>query len=119
MYLVGPDGRLLTSTPYGDAAGNVSRSKGALKALEGSSGFHMTEQSDRVLEVYEYVNTWDLAMVVQMTAAEGESGERIIQLSAAAAGAIVAGALVIIAVILSKNLNRDVGSLVQWSKDVG
>ncbi len=119
VYLVGPDGRLLTSTPYGDAAGNVSRSKGALKALEGSSGFHMTEQSDRVLEVYEYVNTWDLAMVVQMTAAEGESGERIIQLSAAAAGAIVAGALVIIAVILSKNLNRDVGSLVQWSKDVG
>jgi PAS domain S-box-containing protein len=119
VYLVGPDGRLFTSGPNGESAGNVTSSKGALKALEGSSGYHVTENSDRVLEVYEYVNTWDLALVVEMDAAEGESGLRVIQMSAAAAGAIVAGALVVIAVVLSKNLNRDLGSLVSWSKDVG
>ncbi len=118
-YLVGPDGRAVTTTPSGDAPGNETSSKGALKALDGSSGFHITESSARVLEAYEYVNTWDLALVVQMDAAEGESGLRVVQLSAAAAGAIVAGALVVIAVIISKNLNRDLGSLVRWSKDVG
>ena len=119
VYLVGPDGRLMTPTPNGDDVGNTSTSKGAGKALEGSSGFHVTENSDLVLEVYEYVNLWDMAMVVEMDAEEGESGLRVIELSAAAAGAIVAGALVVIAVVLSKNLNRDLGSLVKWSKDVG
>jgi PAS domain S-box-containing protein len=119
VYLVGPDGRLFTSGLDGQVAGNITTSKGAWKALEGSSGFHVTENSDRVLEVYEYVNDWDLAMLVEMDAAEGESGLRVVQMSAAAAGAIVAGALVVIAVVLSKNLNRDLGSLVSWSKDVG
>ena len=119
VYLVGPDGRLMTPTPNGDDVGNTSTSKGARKAMEGSSGFHVTENSDLVLEVYEYINLWDMAMVVEMDATEGESGLSVIELSAAAAGAIVAGALVVIAVVLSKNLNRDLGSLVKWSKDVG
>jgi len=119
-YLVGPDGRMFTSSPNGDDLGNLTTSKGALKALEGSSGFHVTENSDRVLEVYEYVHSWDLAMVVEKDAdKEGESGLWVVQMSALASGAIVAGALVVIAIVLSKNLNRDLGSLVKWSKDVG
>ena len=117
--LVGPDGRLLTGSPDGDSPGNTTSSEGARKALEGSSGFHITERSDRVLEVYEHVNTWDVGMVIQMRASEAESGLNVIRLTAAASGAIVAGALLVIAVILSKNLNRDLGTLVSWSKGVG
>ena len=119
VYLVGPDGRLLTGSPDGDSPGNTTSSEGARKALEGSSGFHITERSDRVLEVYEHVNTWDVGMVIQMRASEAESGLNVIRLTAAASGAIVAGALLVIAVILSKNLNRDLGTLVSWSKGVG
>lgn len=120
VYLVGPDGRLLTPSPDGGSVGNQSTSKGALKALEGSSGFRVIENSDRVLEVYEWVNNWEMALVIEMDAhEEGRSGLWVVQMSALAAGAIVAGALVVIAIVLSKNLNRDLGSLVKWSKDVG
>jgi len=118
-YLVGPDGRLVTTGPRGEAAGNLTDSKVAWKALEGSSGFQVTEESDPVLEVYEYVNEWDLALVVCMDAEQSQGGLQIIRLSAIAAGTIVAGALMVIAIIISKNLVRDLGSLVKWSKDVG
>ena len=118
-YLVGPDGRLVTAGPRGESAGNLTDSKVAWKALEGSSGFQVTEESDPVLEVYEYVNEWDMALVVRMDTEQSQGGLQIIRLSAIAAGTIVAGALMVIAIIISKNLVRDLGSLVKWSKDVG
>jgi PAS domain S-box-containing protein len=118
-YLIGSDGRLVTPSPNGDEVGNISKSKGATKALEGSSGFHVTENSDRVLEAYEWLNEWEMALVVEMDTQTGEGGLSIIQMYAIAAGLIVAGALVVISAVLSKNLVRDLGSLVEWSNDVG
>jgi len=119
LYLVGPDGRLVTTGPRGQMAGNLTESEVAFRALEGSSGFQVTEKSDPVLEVYEYVNEWDLALVVVMDSEQSQGGTQVIRLSAIASGLIVAGALAIIAVIISKNLVHDLGALVKWSKDVG
>jgi PAS domain S-box-containing protein len=120
-YLIGTDGRLLTPSPDGTIAGTVSVSEGGRKALRGGSGFLETEnrENEKVLEAYEYLQNWDLALVVEMKKDVAESGVEVVQISAAAAVIIVAGALLVISIAISKNLARDLGALVKWSSKVG
>jgi len=118
-YIVGPDGNLMTITPDGEVPGSQTRSQGATKAIQGGSGFHIVSNSEPEMEAYEYLDHWNLALVVEMDQSEAEQGVQVVRLTALAAGLIVAGALIVISVVLSKGLVRDLGSLVSWSKDVG
>lgn len=118
-YIVGPDGKIMTITPDGEVPGSISLSKGASEALLGSSGFHIVSNSEPEMEAYEFLDKWNLALVVEMDQSDGEQGLQVVRLTAAAAGLIVAGALIVISIVLSKGLVRDLGSLVSWSKDVG
>jgi PAS domain S-box-containing protein len=118
-YLVGPDMRLLSETPDGEVSGSLSLSKGAEKALTGMSGFHIVSNSEPEYEAYEYLEIWGIALIVEMDQAEAEAGLEVVRVRALAAGAIFAGALIVISVVLSKGLVRDLSSLVSWSKDVG
>lgn len=88
-------------------------------ALDGASGFHIASASDAEYEVYEPLNTLGMALVVEMDQVEAEQGMGVVRTRAIAAGAIVAGALIVISVVISKGLVRDLGTLVSWSKDVG
>ncbi|MCK5254117.1 MAG: hypothetical protein KAQ96_14250, partial [Thermoplasmata archaeon] len=118
-YIVGPDGNLMTITPDGEVPGSSTSSKGATKALQGGSGFHIVSNSEPEMEAYEFLEKWGLALVVEMDQSDGEQGLQVVRLTAVAAGLILAGALIVISVVLSKGLVRDLGSLVNWSKDVG
>lgn len=118
-YIVGPDGNLMTITPDGEVPGSSARSTGATKALQGGSGFHIVSNSEPEIEAYDFLEKWGLALVVEMDQSEGEKGLEVIRLTSLAAGLILAGALIVISVVLSKGLVKDLGFLVSWSKDVG
>ncbi len=120
-FLVGGDGRLLSTIPSGAGPGEQTASEGASLALEGESGYgiYSGASGNRVMGVYSPVGSTSLALVVEIDREEAMEPRTTIVLSALAAGVIVGWALVIISVVITRELVRDLDALVSWAREIG
>jgi PAS domain S-box-containing protein len=120
-FLVGGDGRLLSTIPGGIGPGERTASQGASMALDGESGYgiYSGASGNRVMGVYSLVGRTSMALVVEIDRDEAMEPRTTIVLSALAAGVIVGWALVIISVVITRELVRDLDALVGWAKEIG
>lgn len=121
IFLVGPDGRLLTNAPGGHGPGDTTASEGAAVALGGISGAKQYRGSsgNRALGAYAPVGLLDAAIVVEVDYDDALQPMVFIRLAAATAGTIIAMALIIISFVLTRALTRDLENLVSWSTEIG
>jgi len=121
IYMVGPDGRLLTNAPGGYGPGDTVRSEGVSIALGGISGAkeYTGSSGNDAIGAYTPVGLLDAALVVEVDYEDALRPMVLIRLAAAAAGTIIAMALIIISFLLTRALTRDLENLVTWSEEIG
>lgn len=121
IFLVGPDGRLLTNAPGGHGPGDVVSSKGVAIALSGISGTkeYRGASGNDALGSFVPVGLLDAALVVEVDYTDALQPMVPIRFAAAAAGVIIAMALIIISFLLTRALTRDLENLVSWSEEIG
>jgi len=121
VFLVGPDGRLLTTAPGGLGPGESTPSRGAAIALGGISGegTYMGSSGNEVLGAYIPLETAHLGLVVEMDRVDAMAPMTTIVVTAVAAGIILCIALIYISVAITRALVRDLDSLVKWSGEIG
>jgi PAS domain S-box-containing protein len=121
VFLVGPDGRLLTTAPGGLGPGDATPSRGAAIAIGGISGegTYKGSSGNEVVGAYIPIETARLALVVEMDSEDAMAPLTPIVMTAVAAGIIMCIALIYISVAITRALVRDLDSLVKWSGEVG
>jgi len=121
IYLVGPDGKLLTNAPGGYGPGESVPSAGAAIALDGISGTkeYRGSSGNDAIGAYAPIGLLDAALVVEVDYEDALQPMVFIRVAAAAAGTIIAMALIIISFLLTRALTRDLENLVTWSEEIG